>query len=186
MTEYVNAHVDYDVSLWSYNFGQPIGTVSWSAVVESQASFVAASAGLLADDGYLDLLEQAADLVATAGVDQLRQLIHGEPGGPAPIGAIATVTNATAMVDRMVEAVGWSVDIAEHITQSTGAPIAVLTSAFGQMGEIAWIGVQPDLDSSAAIGEKLAADTGYLSRMTATKDLFIQGSGQLSQLTRIA
>jgi hypothetical protein len=54
------------------------------------------------------------------------------------------------------------------------------------MGEIAWIGVQPDLVSAAAVGEKLAADPGYLGRMPATKDLFIQGSGHVAQLTRIA
>lgn len=186
MTEYVNAHSDLDVSLWSYNFGQPIGTVSWSAVVESQVAFAAATSGLLADDGYFDLLEQAEDLVATPGVDRLRQLVHGEPAGPPPMGAIASITTATAMVDRLVDAVGWSVEIAQHITETTGAPVAVLTTAFGQMGEIAWIGVQPDLASAEAFGEKLAADPGYLGRMPATKDLFIQGSGQVAQLTRIA
>ena len=186
MTEYVNAHSDLDVTLWSYNFGQPIGTISWSAVVESQAAFAAATAGLLADDGYFDLVEQAEDLVTTPGVDRLRQLVHGEPAGPPPMGAIASITTATAMVDRMVDAVGWSVEIAQHITEVTGAPIAVLTGAFGQMGEIAWIGVQPDLESAAAVGDKLAADAAYLGRMPATKDLFIQGSGHVAQLTRIA
>jgi hypothetical protein len=185
MTEYVNAHVDVDVSLWSYDFGQPLGTVAWSAIIESQAAFAAATAGLLADDGYFDLIDQAADITPTPGVDRLRQLVHGEPTGPAPMGAVATLTTATAMVDRLVAAVGWSVEIAQHITEVTGAPIAVLTSSFGQMGEIAWIGVQPDLVSAAAVGEKLAADPGYVSRMPATKDLFIQGSGHTAQLTRI-
>ena len=186
MTEYVKAHSELDVSLWTYSFGQPIGTVAWSAVVESQAAFAAATAGLLADDGYFDLLEQAEDLVTTPGVDRLRRLVHGQPTGPAPMGAIASITTATAMVDRLVDAVGWSVEIAQHITEVTGAPIAVLTSAFGQMGEVAWIGVQPDLASAEAVGEKLSADPGYLGRMPATKDLFIQGSGHVAQLTRIS
>jgi len=61
-----------------------------------------------------------------------------------------------------------------------------LTSEFGQMCEMAWIAVQPDLVSAAAASEKLAADPGYLGRMPATKDLFIQGSGHVAQLTRIA
>jgi hypothetical protein len=186
MTQYVNEHSDFDVSLWSYAFGQPIGTIAWSAAVETEAALAAEMAGLAGDDGYWDMVEQAADFVATPGVDRLRQLVHGQPAGPPPLGAVANLTTATAMVDRMVDAVGWSVEIAQHITDVTGAPIAVFTSAFGQMGEIAWIGVQPDIASAEAVGQKLAADPGYLGRMPATKDLFIQGSGHVSQLTRIA
>jgi hypothetical protein len=186
MTEYVKAHTGLELGLWSVTFGQPLGTVSWSAIVESQAALSEATAGLAGDDGYLDLVEQAADLVAGPGMDLLRQVVHGQPAGPPPIGAIASITTATAMVDRMADAVGWSIEMAQHITEVTGAPIAVLTSPFGQMGSIAWLGVQPDLASSAAVGEKLSADPGYLGRLPDTKDLFIQGSGHVTQATKVA
>jgi hypothetical protein len=186
ITEYFNAHSDLDVSLWSVDYGQPIGTIAWSATVESQVALVAATAGVLADDGYLDLLEQAEDLVTTPGVDRLRELVHGEPAGPPPLGAVAGLTTGTAMIDRFADAVGWSVEIAQYITEVTGTPMAVLTSTFGQMGEIAWIGVEPDLASAEAANAKLAADPGYLGRLPATKDLFIQGSGHNAQLTRLA
>jgi hypothetical protein len=74
--------------------------------------------------------------------------VHGEPGEPPPVGAVATVTTATAMVDRMAEAVGWGAEIAEHVASVTGTPVAVFTDAFGQMGGMTWIGVQPDLASA--------------------------------------
>jgi hypothetical protein len=121
-------------------YGYPLGTLAWTAS-SSPRALAAATAGLLADDGYYDLIEQAADLIDQPGEDLLRQLVHGEPGEPPPVGAVATVTTATALVDRMAEAVGWGVEIAQHVTSVTGTPVAVFTHAFGQMGGMTWIGV---------------------------------------------
>ena len=112
--------------------------------------------------------------------------MHGEPGEPPPVGAVATVTTATALVDRMAEAVGWGVEIAQHVTSVTGTPVAVFTDVFGQMGGMTWIGVQPDLASAEAANAKLMADGDYLGRLAATKDLFIPGSGHAGQTIRLA
>ena len=182
----MNSHSDLDVSLWSYTFGQPLGTVAWSAVVESQVALAESTAKLLTDDGYFDQLEQAQGLVAQPGVDHLRELIYGQPSEPPAIGAVATITTATALVDRMADAVGWSVEIAQYAGELTGASVALLTNVFGQMGELAWIGVQPDLASGEAARTKLGADPGYLSRLAATKDLFVPASGHVSHLARLA
>ena len=58
MAEYVNAHSDINVTLWSANFGHPLGTVAYSAIVESQVALADGTAKLLVDDGYFELLEQ--------------------------------------------------------------------------------------------------------------------------------
>jgi hypothetical protein len=145
VTSYVNDHSDLDVTLWSGTFGYPVGTLAWSALVESQAALAASTAALVVDDGYLDLLEQAQDLIDQPPEDLLGQLIHGEPGNPPPIGAVATITTATALVDRMAEAVGWGIEIAEHVTSVSGTPVVVLTNVFGQMGGMTWIGCSPTL-----------------------------------------
>ena len=186
VTSYVNDHSDLDVGLWSATYGYPLGTLAWTALVESQTALAAATAGLLADDGYFDLIEQAADLIDQPGEDLLRQLVHGQPGEPPPVGAVATVTTATALVDRMADAVGWGVEIAEHATSVTGTPVAVFTDVFGQMGGMTWIGVQPDLAAAEVANAKLMADGDYLGRLAATKDLFIPGSGHAGQTIRLA
>jgi hypothetical protein len=186
MTKYVNDHSDLDVTLWSADFGRPLGTFVWSSIVESRAAMLAATASLVADDGYFDLLDKGQDLFAHPGEDFLRELVHGAPSEPPPIGAVGNITTAIANVDRMVDAVGWSVEIAEHVLSVTGVPTSVLTSVFGQMGEIAWIGVLPDVAAAEAVGATMNADPGYLERLTATKDLFIPGSGHVSSVTRIA
>lgn len=185
MTEYVNSHSDLDFSLWSGTFGYPVGTLAWSTTVESQVALAESTAKLLADDGYFDLIEQAQDIVLTPPHDILRELVFGEPSDPPPIGAVATITTATALVDRMADAVGWGVEIAQYVTEATGAPVAVLTNVFGQMGELAWIGVQPDLAAAEAARTKLAGDADYLARLAPTKDLFVPASGHISQATRL-
>ena len=186
ITEYVNANSDLDVSLWSANFGYPIGTVAWSAIVESQVALADGTAKLLVDDGYFDQLENGRDLVAQPGQDFLRELVHGQPGDPPPIGAVATITSATALVDRMADAVGWAVEIAQYVTTATDAPVSVLTNVYGQMGEITWIAVQPDLAAAEAVRLKLSGDMDYLGRMAATKELYVPASGHVADVTRIA
>lgn len=189
ITGYVNAHSDLNVSLWSCTFGYPLGTFVWSAVVESQVALADGTGKLLADDGYFELLEKGQDLVGQPGQDLLRELVHGGPeagGDPPPIGAVATVTTATALVDRMADAVGWGVEIAQHVTGITGAPVSVLTNVFGQMGQITWIAVQPDLGAAESAGSQMAADASYLGRLAATKDLFVPASGHTAQVTRVA
>jgi hypothetical protein len=186
ITEYVKSHSDLDVTCWSGTFGHPLGTTVWSAAVESQAALAASSAGLLADDGYLDMLDAAVDLVTVPGRDALRELVYGTPSEPPAVGSIVNVTTATAIVDRVGDALGWAVEIGQFVESVIGSPVGVFTDVFGTMGGVAWIGVQPDMAASDAARAKLNADGDYLKRISGSKDLFIPGSGHISQAVRIA
>lgn len=185
ITKYVNDHTSLDVTCWAGIFGYPIGTVAWSAMVESQAALAAATGGLISDNDYLDRIEAAAAFVTTPGQDLLREVVYGVPGEPPALGSVATITTAIAMVDRLAEAVGWAVEIAQHIEGLIGSPIAVLTDVFGTMGGITWIGAQPDTAALDASRAKIGADPSYLGRLAGTKELFIPGSGHIGQVTRI-
>ena len=186
ITAYVNAHTDLDVSLWAVDYGYPIGTLAWSARLESQAALVAATGPLLADDGYLDLLEAAATLIAAPGQDSLRDLVYGTPSEPPPLGSIARLTTATAEVDRIGDAMGWAVEIAQYVEGVMDSPVSVFTEMFGGMGRIVWIGSQSTIVAAESAAAKMVGDTGYLSRMVSSKGLFIPGSGHVTQATRVA
>lgn len=186
ITAYVNAHSSLDVSLWATSFGYPLGTMAWTTMVESQAQLAAGTSSLLADPGYLDLIDGAADLVSTPGEDRLGELIYGTPTEPGTVGAIAQVTTAAAVVDQMASAIGFAVDIAQHIEGVTGTPIFVLTNLYGAMGGVTWISVQPDIEAVDMARAKMQTDSSYLDRVAKTKGLFIPGSGHVSQAVRIA
>jgi hypothetical protein len=185
ITAYVNANSPLEVTCWAGTFGYPIGTVAWSTFVDSQATLAAATSTLLSQDGYFDRLDAAAEFVTTPGQDLLREVVYGSPADPPPVGAVAQITTATALVDRLADAVGWAVEIAQHLEGVIGSPIGVLTDVYGTIGSINWIGVVPDAAASDASRAKVAADTSYLGRLVATKDLFIPGSGHVGQVTRI-
>jgi hypothetical protein len=189
VTRYVNSHIDLDVSLWSATFGFPVGTYAWSTAVESQVALVDATAKLATDDAYFDLLEQTQDLLVGPPVDMLDRLVAGEPqdgGEPPGVGAVVAVTTAIAIADRLGDAVGWAIDIGSHATEVTGTPVMVTTSVMGQMGEISWIAIHPDVASAEASWDKFAADAGYLPRISGSKDLFVPGSSRIMQLVKIA
>ena len=174
ITEYVNAHSSMSATCWLASFGYPVGTVAWSALVESQAALAASTADLL------------ADMVAGPGQDTLRELVYGTPAEPPALGAVATVTTATAIVDRMADSVGWAVEIGQHVESVIETPVAVLTDVFGTLGTITWITSQPDFAAADVARGKLNADGDYLKKVSGSKGLFIEGSGHNGQVTRIA
>ena len=186
VTGYVNDHSDLDVTLWSATFGYPVGTMAWSSLVESEVALADGTAKLLVDDGYLSMLDQAESFVTQPGQDLLREMVHGQPGDPPPIGAVATITTAHGVGRPHGRRVGLGCRVAQYVEGATGVPIAVLTNVYGQMGEIAWIGVRPDIAAAEAVRTKLGGDADYLGRMVATKDLFVPASGHVSLVTRLA
>jgi hypothetical protein len=186
MTAFVNANSPLNATCWMADYGYPLGTVAWSSIVESEAALATAFAGLGGHEGYMDRVEAAADMVPTPGQDTLRELVYFNPEGPATgPGAIANITTATAVVDRMADAVGWSIEIAQHVEKVTGTPVAFLTDVYGTMGGVAWISVAENAAAADEGRAKMAADADYLNKITATKDLFIPGSGRVGRLTRI-
>jgi hypothetical protein len=185
ITKYVNDHGTLPTTCWQATFGYPLGTVAWSTVADSQAALSGAMASLIGQDEFLDQLDAGAELIAAPGQDVLREIVYGTQGDPPPIGAIATVTTATAMVDRLGDAMMWAVEVAQYVENVIGSPVAVTRDVFGQMGGITWIGVSPDVAAADAAAGKMAADSGYLAKVAGSKDLFIAGSGRSGQLIRI-
>lgn len=185
ITAYVREHSSLDAAAWRADFGHPIGTMVWTARVDSHAALAEATGRLAADEGYLDLLESGQDLIVAPGEDSLREMLHGAAGDPPPVGSTATVTEATALVDRMADAIGWGVEMAEHVEQVTDAPVSLSRNVYGTLGRLTWIGIQPDAAATDATNAKLSADPGYLSRMTGTAGLFLPGSGHVATFTRM-
>jgi hypothetical protein len=185
ITEYVNANSSLAVAAWNADFGQPIGTVVWNSLVESQTSLADGAIALAGQDGYLDLVETAADMVLAPAQDTLARLVHGEPSELPGPGAVAMVTEATAVVDRIADTLAWSVEIAQHVESVTGTPVSVWSNVYGQMGRLAFISVSPDTASFDAGDAAVSADTGYFDRLAKSAGLWVEGSGHVARYTRI-
>ena len=98
----------------------------------------------------------------------------------------AVVTNAVIANGQYAEAVGWGIDVAQHVTTLTGMPVGLMMQEYGTFGQLTWIGIGAD---AAAIDASAAATNGdaeYIKKMSAAGNLFVPGSGQRSLATRVA
>src|SRR5437763_197617 len=60
ITEKVNAISEVPVSLWTTEFSPQVGMLSWTAVVEDLSQLRTLDTKLMADGGYLSLVEEGA------------------------------------------------------------------------------------------------------------------------------
>ncbi len=175
-----------EVALWAAGFGAPIGAMAFTMRVDGIADLMAKSAPLAGDADYQAKLARGADFMVGPPQDSLATPLHGDLGDPPPVGAMAVVTNAVIANGQYAEAVGWGIDVAQHVTSLTGMPIGLMMQEYGTFGELTWIGIGAD---AAAIDASAAATNGdaeYITKMSASGNLFVPGSGRRSLVTRVA
>ncbi len=187
VTAKVDQIMEVDVSLWQSRFGYPLGTVAWSAMVESRAHLDEQMAKTTADSGFLDLVGQGQPFIAVPPQDTLRSVVHitREPGS-APIGAWVEVTSVTPAEGKLADAMAWGVEIADHYTTVTDTGAAFLADDYGTFGQLTWIAVHDDGAAADAAEEATAADAGFLAAIDGAADLFQPGTGTRTASTRIA
>jgi hypothetical protein len=189
ITARVNQAMDVEVSLWQGQFGYPLGTVAWTALVESRVQLAEETAKLAADQGYLDLVTQGQAFAGTIPFeDALRTMVHTttEPGDPPPLGAWAEVTTASPAAGQLGAALAWGVEMADRYTAITGTGSAFLTDDYGPFGQMTWIAVHEDAAAADRAGEAVLGDADYLAALDAGGGLFQPGSATQAVSIRLA
>ena len=118
--------------------------------------------------------------------DSLATPLHGELGDPPPVGSYAVVTNAQIANGLYAEAVGWGIDVAQHVTSLTGMPVGVMMQEYGPFGMMTWIGISADAAGVDASAAATNGDADYVAKLSAAGNLFVPGSGQRLLLSRLA
>ena len=188
MNKLVNDLGGVEVGLWSTAFGFPLGTVLWSARVDSRAQLAQVTAKLMADDTYHSLVDKGQEFVTAPGQDTLRQLVHAESLSPTPppVGASATVITTTAQPGHLAKALAWGVEITAVYSRTTGTPASFFADAYGPFGQLAWIAPHANLAAADAANDALQANPEYLASTDSAGSLFVPGSGMQGLATRIA
>jgi len=187
MTAYVNAHSDHDLTLWRGDFGYPVGTVAWSAWVESLHAMNTGFERLIEDEGYHAMVEKGQEFITAPPQDLLREVMHGAPTGQAPpLGAVGTVTTAVMAGGKYSDAISWSIEMAELVEEVTKMPTGFLVDAYGTFGQVTWISVAPDAATADATAAAINGNDQYLKRLGDVGELFVPASGHRGLVTRIA
>ncbi len=186
MAAAASAKMGTEVALWSVGFGAPVGAMAFTARVEGVADLMGKAAPLAEDADYLAKLAKGADIVVGPPQDSLATPLHGDLGDPPPVGAMAVVTNAVIANGQYAEAVGWGSDVAQHVTSVTGMPVGLMMQEYGAFGQLTWIGIGADAAAIDASAAATNGDADYITKLSASGNLFVPGSGSRSLATRMA
>ncbi|MEO6651239.1 MAG: hypothetical protein ABIP17_01110 [Ilumatobacteraceae bacterium] len=175
-----------EIGLWSAGFGMPIGSLAFTARVEGIADLVEKAGPLGDDTEYAAKLAEGEAHVTGPPEDSLATPLHGDLGDPPPVGSYAVVTSAVIANGRYVDAVGWGIDVAEHVTSLTDMPVMLLLQEYGTFGQLTWIGGAADAAGVDASAAATNGDGDYIAKLSAAGELFVPGSGNRVLVTRIA
>lgn len=160
MTEKVNAIAETPVLLWSSLMSPDLGRLTWSTVVQDLATITTMGDKLLADPGYLELVEEGTRFTTGMATDGLVRFIHADRDGAATA-QFSTVVRAVLAPGAFVDGTVLGVEIAQRAKAITGRPTSFGASQSGTYGGVGWIALYDSIDQVQAAGEALAADADF-------------------------
>jgi hypothetical protein len=162
ITEKVNQISELDVSLWSRVFSPGLGTLVWTAIVEELATLEATDAKLLADSGYLSLVEQGAKYSSGEAIDDgLLQLVHADEDAANTQPQYASVVQGVIAPGNTVQAIAFGVEIAQAAKKVTGRPTSFGVASTGPYGGVEWISLYDSIEQLQKADADVAADASF-------------------------
>ncbi len=186
IAQYVSEKTGLEVIPWSVVYGAPLGTVSWSARVESQATMGAAQETLTADPEFLKRTTANAHRFEVSPEDNIGQILATASGsGNVSTGSFVTIVRAQCAGGKIAEGMSWGVDMMEHVAKLTGAESAIVRGIYGEFSTLIWISRFDSLDAVDAADAALSTDPTYLERLDQGGDLFLPGSASQRLIRRL-
>jgi hypothetical protein len=161
ITEKANQITGLDISPFTTVFSPEVGTVVWSMVAPDLAALESANDKLVADDGYIVLIDEGARLVQSNIDDGLLQIIHGEVNPDRRV-EYATSVQAVCATGNLARGMELGVEIAQRAEQAIGIPTMFASSMNGPYGAIAWVTGFTDVHEMDRAQQTLAADTDFM------------------------
>lgn len=172
------------IGVWTMLYGRPMGTVSWSAQIDSFADLATLTTKLGESSTYLDKVQAAAGLwIPGSFEDRLTNVVH-TAGTPGPVDYVSSLT-AVVAPGRTAEAMAFGVEVSDHVAGLIGCTLNFCVDAFADMGQVTWFVGYPDAEAIDTAQAAMASDAGYQERVNATADLFLAGTATRTLAQRI-
>lgn len=172
-----------DISVWNTRFGAPVGTISWSCRLDSQAELMDATEKLQVDAGYTDMAMSISELFEGQVEDFLGRLVSGTPADTPK--KYYTTAQATMRGGKTRDAIAFGADMQQFVSDGMGAPGIFVAAEYGPFARVAWLfGFDTMADVDAA-SEWTATNEEYHARIDAADPLFVEQSGVQGLIERI-
>jgi hypothetical protein len=163
ITEKVNQITENPVSLWTNVFSPAQGTLVWTAIVEDLVTLETADNKLIADAGYLGLVEEASGWDSGQAVDdRLLELIHFDENAGDRASQYASTVRATLAPGSMAKGIQLGVEAAQLVSKITGVPTAFGVASTGEYGAVAWITTYTSVQELQSAQQALNADASFV------------------------
>jgi hypothetical protein len=172
-----------EVHVWSVRFGQPTGTIMWSARIDSQAELFESTEKMMADATYLDMAMSLADQFEGPATDQLVRIVSGTPS-EAPAKFIST-TQAVMANGNYAKAIEFGVKMQEFVAKSLDQPTVFGTATYGGFADVIWLTGADSMAEVDAGTDWQNSDADYHKLVESAGGLFVEGSGQNGLLERL-
>ena len=174
-----------EVIPWALMYGAELGTLTFSARVDSLAAMGAAGLSLASDTGYMTMAAKRSDYFCGPTEDRMMQFVAAAGAG-SEIGDYVLAVRSQCTSGKIAAAMTFAVDVMNHVSKTTGIDVALVRSLYGPWATIGWVSSTADLDQIDAANAALGADAGYLERLDQAGDLFVPGSSVSTLARRLA
>ena len=183
IAEIVTKVTGHELNVFVARFGAPQGSVMWSTRTESLVELQGITDKLMADSGYLEMIESMDGLFMAPAEDRLGRVLTAPIDG-AP-SKYYGVTRAAMANGKQAEALAFGVKTAEYIGKAIGTQSAFTKSAYGGFNDVTWItGFDTEADVDA-FDDWQMTDSGYHDIVAEAGDLFVENSGHTSLIEKI-
>lgn len=139
VTEKVNQISETPVSLWSTVLSPRVGTLSWTTVVEDLEVLEATDAKLMADNGYLQLVNEGATFASGDAIDDgLAQLVVADLDSSGTPPAYVSVVQSALAPGAMASGIELGVEICQKVKKITACPCSFGVASTGPYGGVLW------------------------------------------------
>lgn len=185
ITEKVNSLTGHETTLWTSSMSPQVGLLAWNSVVSDYAELMTANDKLMADSGYLDLVEEGANYLDGDGADDvLIRLVHVEPIATPPW--FASITGGRLARGQSANGLALGVEMAQRITAITGRPALFGASVTGEFGGIGFMVLSETIEQVQAANEALATDADWMKMVDDKASVAFEGGATRTLSRRIA
>lgn len=172
-----------EVTVFVARFGAPLGSVLWSARVDSLAELQSHSDQFMTDTGYLAMLESMDGMFMAPAEDRMSRVLTGPI--EAPRSKYYGITRAAMTDGKQADALAFGVTTAEYIGKSLGTQSAFTKSSYGGFNDVSWIvGFDNEADVDA-FDDWQMSDSGYHDIVAEAGGLFVENSGHTSLVEKV-
>ena len=181
---YVSKKTGLEVGTWATVYGGPLGSISWSARVDSQAAMGAANDTLQADAGFQEQVAANGHRFEGPLEDAIGEFVTIT--GDGTVRDYAAITTAQCAGGKIADAMAWGVDITQYSAKLTSTDSALVRGIYGPFATLVWIALFDSLEEVDAADAARSNDPSYLERLDQAGDLFVPGSATQRLIRRLS